>query len=413
MAVKQKPTTETIQELQPDVDPAEAKRLKKAAKRAAREAAVAEEKEEAVETVETPEKAKKAKKANKPIVTEEDPLEAKKAKKAAKRAAAEIAETPAEPEENLVAAKKARKAARRAAENEAAQEEAAAMDSSKDGKAKDESETPKDESRKAEIVHDDDDFTVFVRGLPYSCEEPALRKDFDECGEILNLSMPVAEDGRCRGLAFVKYANKAGMEAAIKFNGEPYGGRYLEVKRATPNPDKGKGKGEKGKGKSEKGKGKGESHSSNSDLALFVGGLPYTATEEQVRAHFAECGEIASIRMPTFEDGSPKGIAFVRFTKEEDVEAGLNLNESDVEGRFITVRKAGDNPPKGKGKCKDGKGGKEKGEGKNGKDKGKDGKGKKGKGKKGGLSDEKMAARDGAIVAPAGTVKTFCDSDDE
>jgi RNA recognition motif-containing protein len=403
-----------------EVDEAEAKKQRKAAKKAAKMAAAAEQEEAPAEENEAEAK-KQRKAAKKAAATEQeeapaevDEAEAKRQRKAAKKAAkvaaaatAEVAEEADEAEAN-----KKRKAERKAAK------EAAAKVAQEPEEAEDE-DAPKAKKAKTEAaidnsIDEDGDFTVFVRGLPFSCQEDVLRKDFEECGEILNLNMPMGEDGRCRGIAFVKYSNKAAMEAAIKFDGEPYGGRYLEVKRATPKEDKGKGKGDKGKGKSDKGKGKGDNRVANSDFALFVGGLPYTVTEEQVRSHFADCGEIESVRMPTFEDGSPKGIAFIRFTKDEDVQAGLNLNESDLEGRSITVRKAGDNPRKGDGKGKDGKGGKDKGkDGKGGKDKGKDGKGKKGKGKKGGLSAEQRAAKDGAIVAPAGTVKQFDDSDDE
>merc|ERR1719432_150635 len=63
-----------------------------------------------------------------------------------------------------------------------------------------------------------DENTVFVRGLPFATTEEALKKDFAECGEILSLRMPLNDEGACRGIAFIKFSGKDGMEKAIKFN---------------------------------------------------------------------------------------------------------------------------------------------------------------------------------------------------
>jgi len=418
------------EEEEPEVDPAEAKRQRKAAKRAAAEAAAAAEAEEDDAAAKKARKAAKRKAKEAAAMAEEvevDPAEAKRARKAAKRAAAEAAAAEEAEEVDPAEAKRARKAAKRAAAEAAEAADAATEDAIAEAKRKrkeakkkeaeaaagggeDEEEVAKRVAKSAAGVGEsDENLTVFVRGLPFSCEAETLRKDFDECGEIVNFNMPVNEEGRCKGIAFVEYSNKAGVEAALEFDGTDYGGRYLEVKIATPKGEKGKGKGEKGGGKGDKGKG---ANVANSDFAVFCGGLPYTVGEEQVRAHFADCGEIASVRMPKYEDGTYKGMAFVRFTCDEHVEAAIKLDGSDVEGRSVTVRRATDTPRKGdgKGKDKDGKD-KGKGKGKDGKGKGKDGKGK--KGKKGEVSTQQRASRDGAIVESKGSVKTFDDSDDE
>merc|ERR1719413_240312 len=155
----------------------------------------------------------------------------------------------------------------------------------------------------------------------------------------------------------------------------------------------GKGKGD-GKGKDGKGKDRDDSNT------VFVGGVPFSVTEEQLKKDFEECGEVISLRLPMRDDGTPRGIAFVKYKDEEGVKKALEFNETDYGGRWISVRKAGDD----KGKGKDGKG--KDGKGKDGK-----GKGKKGKGK--GMSSEAKAARDGAMVESTGTKQTFADSDSD
>merc|ERR1712232_1069481 len=100
--------------------------------------------------------------------------------------------------------------------------------------------------------------TVFVRGLPFATTEEALNKDFGECGEIVSCRMPLNDEGACKGIAFIKYTDKEGMDKAIAFNETDYGGRTIYCVPAADKPE-GKGKGKDGKdGKDGKGKGKGK-----------------------------------------------------------------------------------------------------------------------------------------------------------
>merc|ERR1711865_157461 len=117
-----------------------------------------------------------------------------------------------------------------------------------------------------------DENTVFVRGLPYSVTEEALTKDFTECGEIVSLRMPLNDEGSCRGIAFIKYADKEGMDKAMAFNETDYGGRTIFCSDAAIKPEgkgkdgKGKGKdGKDGKGKGKKGKDKGKKGKASSE----------------------------------------------------------------------------------------------------------------------------------------------------
>merc|ERR1712078_814482 len=67
--------------------------------------------------------------------------------------------------------------------------------------------------------------------------EEALKKDFAECGEIVSLRMPLNDEGSCRGIAFIKYSDKEGMDKAIKFNETDYGGRTISVTDAADKPE--------------------------------------------------------------------------------------------------------------------------------------------------------------------------------
>merc|ERR1712048_1492820 len=112
----------------------------------------------------------------------------------------------------------------------------------------------------------------------------------------------------------------------------------------------GKGKGKDGKGKEGKGKRKG-----NKEFECFIGGLPFSTTEEVLKKDFAECGEIVNFRMPLNDEGNARGIAFVEYKDKESCEKALKFNDTEYSGRWLSVRMSGDDS-KGKGKGKDGKG---------------------------------------------------------
>merc|ERR1711939_527725 len=97
---------------------------------------------------------------------------------------------------------------------------------------------------------------VFVGGLPWSTEENTLRKDFEECGEIESLRMPLNEEGKPRGIAFTTYKTQEGVDKALAFDGTDYGGRTLKVNKAGQGGKGKDGKGKDGKGKGKDGKGK-------------------------------------------------------------------------------------------------------------------------------------------------------------
>lgn len=75
---------------------------------------------------------------------------------------------------------------------------------------------------------------------------------------------------------------------------------------------------------------------------LFVGGIPFSATEQELREHFAQCGtvESATIIMDR-ATGRSKGFGFVEMSSDEEAAAAVaKLNGSDLGGRTINVSEA-------------------------------------------------------------------------
>ena len=75
---------------------------------------------------------------------------------------------------------------------------------------------------------------------------------------------------------------------------------------------------------------------------LYVGGLPYATTEDELEELFAEHGTVESVRVITDRmTGRSKGFGFVEMSSSEEAEvAAEKLNNSELEGRTLVVNEA-------------------------------------------------------------------------
>ena len=83
---------------------------------------------------------------------------------------------------------------------------------------------------------------------------------------------------------------------------------------------------------------------------IYVGNLPFTATEAEVRTLFSEHGTVESVSLPTDrETGRPRGFGFVEMSQADSARAIQNLNGKDLGGRPLRVNEAQDKPRTGGG----------------------------------------------------------------
>jgi cold-inducible RNA-binding protein len=77
-------------------------------------------------------------------------------------------------------------------------------------------------------------------------------------------------------------------------------------------------------------------------VRLFVGNMPYGATEADLRAHFAAVGNPSHIVIPVDRDtGRPRGFAFVEFLERDLAEQAVNkFNQQPFMGRSLSVSEA-------------------------------------------------------------------------
>ena len=87
-----------------------------------------------------------------------------------------------------------------------------------------------------------------------------------------------------------------------------------------------------------------------SDFKVYVGNLPFSMSEEDLKNEFAACGEIEEVRVINDrETGRPKGFAFVTFATLEGMNAAIAKDGKELGGRNVRINKAEDKPRTGGG----------------------------------------------------------------
>lgn len=93
---------------------------------------------------------------------------------------------------------------------------------------------------------------------------------------------------------------------------------------------------------------KAEGKNESGSLEVYVEGLPYETTEEQVRSFFEDCGDVVELRMPrspfllqfthSYQDsGRCRGYCFIRFDSSDAVSKALEKDKATLGTRYITV----------------------------------------------------------------------------
>jgi len=190
--------------------------------------------------------------------------------------------------------------------------------------AKERKEDPEKEAR-----------TVFVGNLPVSCKKQELKKIFGEYGKIeavrfrcaarpdLKTTKKVAvikgkfHEERSNIAAYVRFTEKEMAVKATAFNGSVLEGQTIRVDLAAA------------------------SRSHDNKRAVFLGNLDFKVQEDEVRALFAKCGEVESVRLVRdASTGIGKGFGYVNFVAIESVELALRMANQEVGGRKVRVTRA-------------------------------------------------------------------------
>ena len=83
---------------------------------------------------------------------------------------------------------------------------------------------------------------------------------------------------------------------------------------------------------------------------IYVGNLPFSATESEIKDLFGQHGTVDSVALPTDrETGRPRGFGFVEMPQADAQKAMQALNGFNMGGRPLRVNEAQDRPRTGGG----------------------------------------------------------------
>jgi RNA recognition motif-containing protein len=81
---------------------------------------------------------------------------------------------------------------------------------------------------------------------------------------------------------------------------------------------------------------------------LYVGNLPFTATEDAIRTLFAPHGTVEKVSLINDRDtGRPRGFGFVEMSNADASRAMQALNGQEMDGRALKINEAQERPRSG------------------------------------------------------------------
>uniref|UniRef100_A0A674BMS2 Spliceosome associated factor 3, U4/U6 recycling protein n=1 Tax=Salmo trutta TaxID=8032 RepID=A0A674BMS2_SALTR len=178
-----------------------------------------------------------------------------------------------------------------------------------------------------------DDCSVFISNLAFSMEDPEkrLKELFESCGPVQSVRPVYAAKG-FRGYCYVQFEGKTSVPEALKMDRREVDGRPMFV---SPCVDKNKNPDFK-------------VFKYNTNLEkhkIFISGLPFSCTKEQLEELCKDQGTIKDIRLVTNRSGKPKGLAYVEFEDEAQAsQAVLKLDGTVLQEHTLSV--AISNPPR-------------------------------------------------------------------
>eukprot|EP00193_Tetraselmis_chui_P021607 CAMPEP_0177787056 /NCGR_PEP_ID=MMETSP0491_2-20121128/21264_1 /TAXON_ID=63592 /ORGANISM="Tetraselmis chuii, Strain PLY429" /LENGTH=855 /DNA_ID=CAMNT_0019308331 /DNA_START=131 /DNA_END=2698 /DNA_ORIENTATION=- len=164
---------------------------------------------------------------------------------------------------------------------------------------------------------------VFVKNMSRFTKTVGITKFFSRCPDLKDIRMPLDHvTGKPRGLAYVEFESKAGVDAALQLNGQELDGHQLLIVRSDPNRSGGGGE--------------------STDYVAFCRNLAFSTTEVSLSQVFSQCPGLKGVRLPLdHATGRVRGIGYIQFESRAGLDQALQLNGIEVDGRSISIEESG------------------------------------------------------------------------
>lgn len=175
------------------------------------------------------------------------------------------------------------------------------------------------------------DRTVYIQGLPFSCEENDVRNFFVAIGTIESLRLPKWHDsGKLKGYGHVQFSSSEEAEKALELSGSYIKDRFISVDRPMVP------------------RALSQDSSSVADKVaakppgcktIFLRNLPYEVTETEIREKFMVYGPIMKVRLAVWNHtNNLKGFGYIDFKREDSADIAVKKSGNVViQGRIISV----------------------------------------------------------------------------
>jgi len=179
---------------------------------------------------------------------------------------------------------------------------------------------------------DEQERKLFIGGLnKQNTDEDALKSYFSSYGTIIDCTIMRDHDRVSRGFGFILFEDSASIDRIMtaKKEGAQFtlDDHHVEIKRALP--------------KVANGGNVGSSRSGGMNRKVFVGGLPSTITEQELRDYFESYGRVNEVELLREKDsGRLRGFAFVTFDEEDSAEKCMQRRQHEICKKICEVKRA-------------------------------------------------------------------------
>jgi RNA recognition motif-containing protein len=153
--------------------------------------------------------------------------------------------------------------------------------------------------------------TVFVNNLPFSCTEELLKTTFSPFVDVFQVRVIKNSEGRCKGYAYVVFSEKSSADLAIGRSDLSLEGRRVTVEKYQENKEQ--------------------------KFVLHVSNLPFDVTEKDLAQLFPTS---ASVSCPLDRNGKTRGFGFVEFSVESQANDVLEMSAPMLGGRYVVVKRS-------------------------------------------------------------------------
>jgi RNA recognition motif-containing protein len=167
--------------------------------------------------------------------------------------------------------------------------------------------------------------TLYVTNYPADWDEIKIREMFHDFGTIVSVRLPSLKYNSRRRFCYVQFLTAEEARAATSMNDKALDGQHRLVALI-----------------SDPGAKKGRSGAVTEGRELHVANIDNAATESDLRNLFKQHGTVENVRMMKKVGGKFIGTAFIVFSKAEEAEAAVTLNNKPLLSRLLRVSIATD-----------------------------------------------------------------------